>query len=203
MTDTPSERHESESRPESNRGSQADAEDSDGFRRWRETVLDALAGSDRARIEVYVRSLLPPPGAKESQTARIEELQSLVETTPVEAVSVSVWGERICLCETCTDLDTGTVIHDTVRDLESWGSEFDATARPFFERYRQRSSLTGHTYEGVVPPRVVVACYVDGRLRGVFPNRIDGVAYSVGDFCDAVGAARDADGTVDVIDAAE
>jgi hypothetical protein len=152
-----------------------------GFARWRADTGRELANADTARIEVYVRSLLPPPGAKDAQTGVLRTLKGTVEGTPVEDVAVNVWGERLCVCETCLGTDAGRAMLDTVRKFERWGTNYDASVRPFFERTDQESSVTGNTYEGIVPPRVTAALYLDGSLAGVFPARFDGTPYSVGD----------------------
>jgi len=151
------------------------------FVRWRADTGRELANADTARIDVYVRSLLPPPGAKDAQTSVLATLQRTIEGTPVEDVAVNVWGERLCVCDTCLGTDAGRAMLDTVRKFERWGTNYDASVRPFFERTDQTSSVTGSTYEGIVPPRVTAALYLDGSLAGVFPARFGGTPYSVGD----------------------
>lgn len=162
----------------------------------------ALSAANSARVEVYLRSLSPPAGAKDGQVARLREAQTLVETTPVDDLTVDVWGERICLCDTCADLEAGTAMRNTVRELESWGGEYDASAAPFFERREQESWVTETTYECIVPPRLVVACYVDGQLWGVFPSRFGDVPRSVQDFYEVVGALAEPDSAVGITDLA-
>lgn len=163
------------------------------FDRWRAETERTLEDADAARIDVYVRSMLPPPGAKEGQTAVLERLLQLCEQSVIGDVAVNVWGERICLCDTCTGLDTGQMLRDTVRELQRWGGEYNASARPFFERRRQGSSVTGNEYEGITPPRVTCALTIDGRLRGVFPAEFDEQSVSVQDFYEAIAATVDRD----------
>jgi|GEM_PF-1500925 len=158
----------------------------DGFARWRADTRRMLATADTARIDLYVRSLLPPPGAKDAQTGVLASLQDAIEGTPVEDVAVNVWGERLCVCDACLGTDAGRAMLDTVREFERWGAEYDASAEPFFERTHQESSVTGSTYEGIVPPRVTAALYLDSSLAGVFPARFGEGAYSVGDFSEVL-----------------
>jgi hypothetical protein len=40
---------------------------SDGFDRWQVDTAETLRRAETARVEVYVHSLLPPLGVKESQ----------------------------------------------------------------------------------------------------------------------------------------
>lgn len=158
-----------------------DGDERESFEQWHADTGQALTNADTARIDVYVRSLLPPPGAKDAQTGVLASLQRASERTPVEDVTVNVWGERLCLCEACLGTDAGRAMLDTVREFERWGASYDASAESFFERTHQESAVTGGTYEGIVPPRVTAALYLDGSLAGVFPARFDGTPYSVGD----------------------
>lgn len=157
------------------------------FDRWREETRATLAGAETARIDVYLRSMLPPPGAKDAQLSTLADLTALTDVTAVEDVTVNVWGERLCLCEDCRATDIGRMMLDRVRQFERWGLEYDASASAFFERTRQHSSVVGDAHEGITPPRVTAALVVDGSLRAVFPARFGDEAYSVGDFAWALG----------------
>lgn len=158
----------------------------DQFDRWCFDTQRSLETAESARIQVYVRSLLPPPGAKEAQTTVIQRLERGAETIDIDEVLVDVWGERLCLCEDCRDRPVGRRLLDRVRTFESWGEEYDASVGSFFERSRQESEMTGGSYDGVVPPRVTAALYVDGTVAGVFPARFGDERYSVTDLADAL-----------------
>lgn len=168
------------------------ARESDAFRRWRAETAALLAEADSARIDVYLRSMLPPPGAKDAQMDVLNELRGLSETTSIGTVRQNVWGERICLCDSCRESETGRRMLNTVRQFEQWGVEYGASAESFFERTRQESSLVGDAYEGIAPPRVTAALYVEGSLQGVFPAQFQHEFYSVHDFARAI--ARETDG---------
>lgn len=158
----------------------------DAFSRWRRETGHALETADNARVEVYVRSLLPPPGAKDAQRQVMRDLEAAAEDSAVNDVIVDVWGERLCLCEDCRATEPGRVLLNRVGDLEAWGDEYDASAAPFFERTSQSSSLTGGSYEGIAPPRVTAVLYVDKTVHGVFPARFGDDRYSVSDFASAL-----------------
>ena len=164
-----------------------DGDANDQYSRWQRETARALERSDSARIEVYVRSLLPPPGAKESQQKVISALQETVEDTAIGDVLIDVWGERLCLCDECRVTEPGRVFLNRVRELREWGSEYDAAPGSFFERTHREASVTGNSYEGIVPPRVTAALYIDGALSGVFPARFGDERYSVSDFATVVG----------------
>jgi len=173
----------SDERSTQNRAAPAENDDaSAAFSRWQREIRDALRDAEAARLDVYVRSMMPPPGAKDTQQNLLHDLQKLVEGTPIQNVGVNVWGERICLCETCRETDVGTAMLNTVREFEHWGEEYDAGTGSFFERLYQQSLVTGNSYEGISPPRVTVALYVDNSLSGVFPSYFAGEPYSVHDF---------------------
>jgi hypothetical protein len=157
-------------------------DNTDGFERWRRETRDALRAATSARIDIYVRSLLPPPGAKEAQNETLARLRETVDDGPISDLSVHVWGERLCLCETCLDTEVGRNWLDTVRAFERWGDDYDASVGPYFEHTSLTASVTERTYRGVVPPRFTAALYVDGSLQGVFPTRFEGSAYTVRDF---------------------
>lgn len=161
------------------------------FSRWRRDASRALERAEDARVEVYVRSLLPPPGAKEAQHRVIGDLKRIVRDTGLGEVLVDVWGERLCLCEDCRRTEPGRVLLNRVRELRQWGAEYDASAGQSFERTTQESSVTGGRYEGIVPPRVTAALYVDGTLAGVFPARFGDETVSVSDFCEAIRLVAD------------
>jgi hypothetical protein len=146
-----------------------DRPDQQVFDRWRTDTLAVLWRAETARIDVYVRSMLPPAGAKESQTAVIERLKGLLEDSLVDDLTINVWGRRICLCDQCRGTETGRIMLGTVREFQSWGEEYDASVESTFEHRTQSSSITGAEYESITPPRVTTALYVDGDLRGVFP----------------------------------
>lgn len=162
------------------------AAEPEGFRRWVAESEAILADADSARIDVYLRSMLPPPGAKDAQLDVLDRLSSVGETSPFEGVDVTVWGERICLCDRCRDTETGRRIVDDVRRFRRWGVEYDASTERFFERTQQRSSLVGSAHEGISPPRVTAALRVDESLQGVFPASFADECYSVHDFSDVV-----------------
>lgn len=157
-------------------------ERSQEFYRWCVETNAALTAATSTRVDVYVRSMLPSPGAKHAQMSVIDDISSLCETGPIDRHEVHVWGEQLCLCDDCRASEAGGAFVDTIREFEDWGADHDATASPFFERTHQESSLVGDAYDGIRPPRVTAALYVDDSLQGVFPSRFAGEPYSVRDF---------------------
>jgi len=149
-------------------------------------TAERFAAADDRRVEVFVRSMLPPLGAKSCQEALIERFDELATESTLDGVSVSITGNRLCLCDTCSGTDAERDLLDRFADLDEWGAEYDATASSFFETKELDSSMTGETARALVPPRVSTALYCDGALSGVFPCRIEGREYTVADFADAL-----------------
>jgi len=148
---------------------QTHSTDDPAFAEWLETTDDRFADAERRRVQVFVRSLLPPLGTKGTQEALIRRLDDLTAAEILDDVSVTVTGNRLCLCETCTGTDAGTNLLDSFNELNEWGGEFDASVAPFFETRELDASLTNETARALVPPRIAVALYCDESLAGVFP----------------------------------
>lgn len=156
------------------------------FGSWMERTDERFAAADDRRVEVFVRSMLPPLGAKGSQEALIERLDDLADRSAIDDVSVTVTGNRLCLCETCTGTDVGGELLERVRELDEWGEEFDASTSPYFETRTLDSAVAGQTARALVPPRVATALYCDDALAGVFPCRMGESEYAVADFLEAL-----------------
>lgn len=184
-------------------GTHGESGGGDQFNRWCFDVRRSLATAESARLQVYVRSLLPPPGAKEAQTTVIDSLERGTEGTPIGEVLVDVWGERLCLCEDCRRLAVGKRLLERVRTFEAWGEEYDASVGSFFERSRQESAVTGGSYDGVVPPRVTAALYVDGTVEGVFPCRFGEERYSVTDLAESLPRLADRTGAREPVESSQ
>ncbi|QPV63609.1 hypothetical protein I7X12_02955 [Halosimplex litoreum] len=166
--------------------SNSETTDRPAFRAWLDATADRFESADERRVEVFVRSMLPPLGAKSGQEALIARLDELTDESSLDAVSVTVTGDRLCLCETCAGTDTERALLDRIAELDEWGGDHDATASPFFEVRDLDSAMADETARALVPPRVTTALYCDDSLAGVFPCRIDGQEYAVADFADAL-----------------
>jgi hypothetical protein len=164
----------------------ADSTEGTKFGVWMERTDERFAAAEERRVEVFVRSMLPPLGAKGSQETLIERLDDLAECSAIDDVSMTVTGNRLCLCETCTGTDVGGELLDRVRELDEWGEEFDASPSPFVERRTLDSAVANQTARALVPPRVATALYCDDALAGVFPCRMGESNYAVADFLEAL-----------------
>lgn len=160
---------------------------------WWNDVEQRLESAATRRVDVYVRSLLPPHGARNCQRRVFDRLDALAQRSLVDDVSIHVLGERICLCDTCASTDAGAAIVERIRELDAWGEEYDASTSRFFEKRQFSSSITGEETNALVPPRVTVALRADDRLCGVFPCEMGERTYCVDDFVSAMQGLDDAD----------
>lgn len=152
------------------------------FAEWLERTRERFADADSRRVDVFVRSMMPPLGAKSRQERLIRRLDDLADAGDIDDVSVIVTGDRLCLCETCRGTDAEGALLERIRELGDWGDEHDASVEPFFETRDLDSSVAGETARALVPPRVAVALYCDGTLAGAFPCRMGESTFATRDF---------------------
>lgn len=161
------------------------------FRAWVEQTRDRFASADQRHVDVFVRSMLPPLGAKATQETLVSRLTELTEESSIDDVSVTITGNRLCLCDTCAETDAESALLERFHELDDWGEEFDASVSPFFETRTLDSSVTHETARALVPPRVAVALYCDDALAGVFPCEMGESSYAVDDFVTALESVCD------------
>ncbi|WP_415381210.1 HTH domain-containing protein [Halosimplex sp. TS25] len=170
--------------------------DEPAFTKWLETTGERFERADARRVTVFVRSMLPPMGAKRTQEALLRTLREREAEGRLDDVSVTITGDRLCLCETCVGTDAGSSLLDSVSELDGWGREFDASASRFFETRELDSSVADETARALVPPRIAVALYCDETLAGVFPCEMGEATVGTADFlaaldrlCEGVGSS--------------
>ncbi|CCQ36015.1 uncharacterized protein Nmlp_1827 [Natronomonas moolapensis 8.8.11] len=121
---------------------------------------------DPPRVVVWVRELSVPPGdPREAVLSRLGELES---RGLVADVSLRVWGATV----DAAVVDGGEFeqpVRSCVAEFHRWAERTGHSLEPAFRR-EQRSSMLSTERSAVVRlPRVCVAVYTDGGLRGVFP----------------------------------
>lgn len=156
--------------------------DEPAYSSWVAATGDRFAAADTRRVDVFVRSMLPPLGANSSQEAVLANLESLADDGTIDDVSVTITGDRLCLCDLCRETAVEAAILDRIEEYSDWGREFDASPSHQFEVQTLDSSIACETARALVPPRVVVALYCDGTLSGVFPCRMGSTTVSATDF---------------------
>jgi hypothetical protein len=143
---------------------------------------------DSPSVDVYLRSLSPPAGTHDRQAEIIDRLSELSSSDRLDSVSVSVWGERVCLCEVCAGTGSGRAALDRLGEFQNWVETVEGGELPF-EHRTIRSEYT-HTEQGViVPPCVTMAVYSGDTLVGVFPHSESGETRTVTDALEALEAA--------------
>ena len=140
--------------------------------------------------------MLPPLGAKSGQESLLEALDQLVDDGAIDEVTVTITGNRLCLCDTCMKTGAESTLMDRFKELDEWGREHDASTSPFFETRTLDSSMAGETARALVPPRMSVALYCDEDLSGVFPCEMGEVTVSTADFVSTLAQLSDGQRTV-------
>lgn len=132
------------------------------------------------RVELYVRSLAPC-GAKGDQDEIIERLLALRRRGIVDTVDLTVWGDAICLDGVSARVGVGSHVTDRIRAFHGWCEGRKASLEPFFTWSVVESSISGDSFERVVPPQRCLAMYVGDSLREVYPRSIDGATRTLED----------------------
>lgn len=130
------------------------------------------------RVELYVRSLAPC-GAKNDQDAIIERLLALQRQGIIDDVDLTVWGDAICLDGASARVGVGAQVTERIRAFHRWCEDEKASLEPFFTWSGVDSSISGDSFERVVPPHRCLAIYEGDRLQEVYPCSIDGVTWSL------------------------
>lgn len=160
---------------------------------WQESAT--LGPASELTADVYLRSLSPPAGVHDGQAARIERLTTLSAAGRLENVRVSVWGNRICLCETCAGTGPGRAALDRVEEFERWAEDLDPAVTLPFDHRKVRSDYTDSTQDVLVLPVLLLALYDRDSLLGVFPHATDDRQVPVEDALAAIETAETSDPT--------
>lgn len=147
---------------------------------------DDPPGSTDVAVDVYLRSLSPPLGAHTAQQSCLETLSGLDEEGKLTSLQVSVWGDRICLCESCTSTRTARAMLDVVQSVEEWASHAARDVEVPLDRRDIRSTYTGDDREVLSLPQILLAVYADTSLIAIFPHTAPGATHSVSDGVRAV-----------------
>jgi len=144
--------------------------------------IDSYLPADGAtgRVELFVRSLAPTTDTTK-QTDCFDRLRRLAETNALDAVAVHVWGDGICTH--APEIDGISETLATVTDIYSFSADARASITPFFRVQRVDSSMSGESFERIVPPHRTLLAYEDDALVGVFPCRLDDETHTP---CDAI-----------------
>jgi hypothetical protein len=145
-------------------------------------------------VELFVRSLAPH-GAHERQEAIVDRLEQLERDDRVDAVTCTVWGDRVCP-ETAARLRDGRSLLRDIARLRTWAQAHDASLEPFFEE-RTVQSMCEDPYTVFVPPVLCLAVSRGEELWGVFPCVKADTTLSVMDGLDALAESTPTDSFAD------
>jgi len=150
---------------------------------------------DDGRLVFFVRSLAPTTD-NTTQTDCFDRLRRLADAESFD-VAVRVWGDGICTH--APEMEGISEMLETITEIYSFSAESDSNITPFFDVQRVDSSLSGESFERVIPPHRTLLAYEGGTLSGVFPCRVEGQTYTP---CDAL-AALEANHEIELFSAAD
>lgn len=156
--------------------------------RW--TDRPTISADETIRVEMLVRSMAPAPGTHDAQVDLVETARRLEAAGTISDATLSIWGERLCRCQSCRETTVGREYLERIRAFEAWGERVQAGIDLPFRDRRLECRFTGTETPVIVPPRVTIAVYGDATVRGVFPCEVDGTPVSAAAGLERLGGAR-------------
>lgn len=139
-----------------------------------------MGNNEPTRVELYVRSLAPS-GTRSTQEAIVNRLLDLERNGTLDEIDLTVWGNAVCLDGASARVGVGSRVADKIRDFYGWCEDKRASLDPFFTRSSVDSSITGDSFDRVVPPHRCLAIYVGDELQKLYPCMVDGNVRSLED----------------------
>ncbi|MDG5775456.1 hypothetical protein QA599_03300 [Haloarculaceae archaeon H-GB1-1] len=124
--------------------------------------------TDRPRLELYVRSLLPD-GAHERQEAAIERLDRLDENDDVSEYSVVVWGKQVAPETAAARTREGEYILNRIAEFKQWALGNTVSLESFYQERRVDAPVTAEAHTAITLPVMGLAEYHGGELTHVAP----------------------------------
>lgn len=155
---------------------------------WWKTYRSAVRTGETQRVEVFVRSLGPPLGTHGHRSWIFGALDEAVAAGNLDEYETTITGEQLCLCESCLESRLGRTL---VAKLVRIRNPRDQNVEPMgFDTRKVESTITHEQYRVLIPPSCCISVAVDDTVHGLFPCRIDGEAYWIRDFLDALVSDR-------------
>lgn len=150
------------------------------------TISQYLPAEDaQCRVEVFLQNLAPAE-SKQSQETIVDRLVNLRDAGHLREISLTVWGQRICTDSVLSTLDGGREIVNRIGDFYAFSGDSRVNISPFFQINKVESSITGESFQSIVPPSRCIAIYEGNRITGVFPCVIGDRTYSIDDALDVL-----------------
>lgn len=127
-----------------------------------------MTGTDRPRIELYVRSLLPD-GAHGRQEAVIDRLERLDAEDEIESFSVIVWGKQIARESAGARTEEGEYILNRVAEFKQWALSNNMSLESFYQKQTVANETSDREIDTITLPVMGLAEYQEGELVHVAP----------------------------------
>ncbi|MFB6308238.1 MAG: HTH domain-containing protein [Haloarculaceae archaeon] len=136
--------------------------------------------SGQLRAELFVRSELPAPATARYRTV-VRELETLVESGHLAALSVTEWRKRVPV-----DGPGGDRERERYAEFSDWASEAGVGLAPFFDTRVCYSTETARRRPELVVPAMCLAVYHGDELALVTPHDDHGRMVSIEDCLDRI-----------------
>ena len=133
-----------------------------------------------SRVELFVKTLAPVENYA-AQDRLVSTLTELEARDALGGFTITVWGDRICTEGELSTVDCGKHIVETIGDFYAFAADEGISISQFFTNRTVSASLSGQSFNCIVPPNQCTAMYQGDELVGVFPCVIDGEVYTVRD----------------------
>lgn len=133
---------------------------------WWQQYRARARDADSVTVELFLRSYTPT-SRHVDRSALVESVTERVENGMIDDYDVTVVGDRICVCDCCTELYAEEDTYNVVTDLVEWRSgplETSGVSERAVE-----SEITGEYHHTLTLPEQALGVFVDDALVGVFP----------------------------------
>lgn len=145
------------------------------LRSWWGEYEEKLVAEGTHRVELFIKSHMPAPGAHGRRNRLLKELEAHSKEGAIDRYDLTVLDDKFCLCEPCRKLHHSTGLLERVEELMSWRS--GGICSIGFTRQNVHSSVLEEEYTVIVPPETALGIYVGESLVGVFPCMAAGINF--------------------------
>ena len=158
-------------------------------RRWLDKHREQVVDGNTVEVEVFVRSLSPPLGARQRQEQLLKQLQELSERDRIDSYRVNLWGGGVCLCDVCSGTSAARSMLDSIDKFEQWATSEGDVSLPF-ERRSVDSTMLDQSSTDLVVPSLCLSVTAGTDLCGVFPCTVAGEDISVTDYVEMLSSTE-------------
>ena len=141
---------------------------------WLQATCKRAIQASSLRVDMYVRSLAPAFGVRRRQESIFDRLRALSEDGPVDDVTLSLWGDGVCVDGPCAETPACRRLRDRIETFQNWAADCARSVSVPFDRRSVTSSVVDDDYEEITTPDVTLAVSTDDGLALVVPCTVAG-----------------------------